>query len=904
MLNPEDQASIVNALKRGLCVPVVGAGLSMAVGAPSGNAYIEELLSGLPDDVKENARKSIDPMRSWDTADYLFHLRKQNRLDPVQVDVMNPSSVHIALARLNCPLYVTTNYDNAMEKALIQVGRDPEVMCHDQLSNVNLFEEARRPLVVKLCSTSSNPNPGAITRRDFAKLLYQDRTPQELLVTLMRTRLLLFLGSSMLDPIITTSLDRCFADGIGRPKHFVCLPENTPESVFHTMVNLGLRDIRLPSTEITAGINRLLEQFPLALQTSGRVLVIESPLPTRAAKILETFTRLNHKGRRIPALTFVTDSQHRADEIEVICRQHPQLHVQIEKVPDLHNGKSTARQLMSRNADAIGILALSEYSVTPASLLVSEWQGQGGQNPLPYHSATAAARSRDKSVFRQFLREKFADDTTIGVPAFGIIECSGDSAIVLYEKIRAVFVKMPSITEVVVKPIDSAGSVGVRPVKLDEASRSASVKILDELLSILRAMPADAETERNTTTRVLVEQRIFGEEFSIESVRVAGKSQTLVIHWKIDIDSDSLRFFERTFVTLPLSRPEFARLDQANCRILDKMGVGDGVFHSEFRLCVRTGLVFPLEIALRQGGGMVVSSVMASTGVDLFEVAVMSALGWGGLPKIDSRRAVATGLVFANKPGILPPLGIRQNENRRFIKRNDSLTLKEWLSAHIRTIDRDKAASTLKTALKRTSEIPLVSEVMAEFGNLEASGLRANVDEVRLMMEPGDFVDQEEATYVAGVLIKSDDELGDNPHSVVEVLAAMNECLRSIDCEPLESLVATRWQIHPTHATHKAEWFTDSQKNQRGLFRSDDDSWVFALAVGKAITDIGKLASDVKLIDLGCGTISPIVGWLTEGQKKNLCITLASMQTWTNWEKREQTSDDLKSIMHPSFTET
>ncbi|RYZ52803.1 MAG: ATP-grasp domain-containing protein [Sphingobacteriales bacterium] len=847
------QRYIHDALDRGLCVPVIGAGTSIPVGGLGWNNYLRQLLLDLP---PEAGKLANDPDNPLDSADYIRSLRQLFHLEPIQTTVFNHSAVHEGMARLNCSLYVTTNYDDSIERALSSVGRQPMVKCYDQLGQFDLLSPSRAPIVVKLCSHSSNPNPGALTRRDFAKLLYQSRVPQEFLVTLLRTRVLLFIGCSLQDPIIASALDRCFGDEIGRPKHFAFLSDTTAESTIQTLKELGVDILRMPRDQITPSISSTLATFPQIPSNRGRLLVIESPLPTRAVKILETLItlRINDK---VPAITFITDSPHRSNELKEIRLHFPTLDIQIEQVKDLHDGLTTRDHVLRKYADATYILAPSEYSVSPAAKFAKFWMGSG-QNPLQYHSESTANLSRNKTSFRQFLSENFKDHPSIGTPRFCELDCSELTAAELYTKILQEFARWPDIDEVVLKPIDGAGSLGVRPVKL-KSDENFARQVVTEFLSILKAMPCDAETERNITNKVLIEQRIFGEEFSVESRRSFGNIETLAIHWKIDIDGDPLRFFERTFVTLSPEREEYACLSRVNVELLSEMGVSDGVFHSEYRLCNESGKIFPLEIALRQGGGMVGFSVAASTGVNLFESAIRGAIRSPQVPfEINNSRIVSTGLIFAERPGVLPPLSVVDNGERKAIRLNDTLGLSEWLNSKLRSHPRAAALSDFSTG---PGNAKLRRDAFLSFSpnSLDGriAGLDATVEQIHIWMSPGQAIAEEETTYVAGLLIRADDKLGNGMKATAEAVAAMQMCLGQIQCEPLPALLPALWNVHRN--TNKAAWFV-STNNHRGGFRSDDDSWTFALAIQEALSH--NMGDPIQIVDLGCGAINPVVGIL------------------------------------------
>jgi hypothetical protein len=843
-----------NAIEKSLCVPVIGAGLSFDLGAPSWKAYLRSLTEGLP----ESVRQSIDVSRAkdLDIASFLIKLRQRDHLPPVPIITDGFTAAHILLAGLRCPLYVTTNYDTAIEDAIRERWCPPTVLSNDTLDGPVLSLAPPPCTVIKLCSGSHRSNPGALSREDFATLLHSDTAAKELLKLLFRTRMLLFLGCSMQDPLIEACLKECYSVRIGAFRHVAFLPNTAAGPTAETLADFGVDTILLSPEDYSSNLEKELSQFSYYLKSCEEMLIVESTLPSRAKPILDALLRLKDT-EDIPKATFVTDSEVRERELEAIFHDfRNRLDVSIERVDDLHNSKVVVSQLMKKSSRASYVLAPTEYSVLPAAQLCEAWKGPDRPR---YHPLEAAKLSRNKGAFREFLLGTFEKDSLIGVPWFHHLDTSEfSSPRELLDKLKAV---VPTeIAEIVVKPIDAAGSIGVRPLSLSDVRKSETAA--DDFLRILGTMPFEAKTARCSTTNILVEERIRGEEFSVEIRKAAGTVEVLTIHWKVDIDSDATRFFERTFVTLPSSCDQYRSLETAVNRIFEKIPFSDGVFHAEFRLRDSDGRVYPLEIALRPGGGMVSYSVLYSSGVNLIETAVRCALNRPQLPR-KHERAVGTGLVFALEPGVLPVLMVADSElGHLSVRKGDTEGLRAWFKRLLSTISRAEVKEYLATLLNRNSPIP--KDVLSQFEALsldeKSVGMDVSVDEVHFLMNPGDLVTEEEASYVAGILVTAQPRSGAHYFAAVaEAVGATAICLKSIVCKPAQALTPLR--LLSARKLETPTWWTEVVN--RG-FRSDPDSMTFSMATAKAMDSL-SLQRPVRLWDLGCGCARPMIELVRQG---------------------------------------
>ncbi|HEV2377231.1 MAG TPA: ATP-grasp domain-containing protein [Streptosporangiaceae bacterium] len=229
-----------------------------------------------------------------------------------------------------------------------------------------------------------------------------------------------------------------------------------------------------------------------------------------------------------------------------------------------------------------GVLAFSEPHVLGAALVQDELG-------LPGPSLRAAVLSRNKAL----QRGRFAA-AGIGQPDYLITDRLADAR-------PWAQARMP----VVIKPLSSAGSIGV------------------ELVPDTTAYLAAAE-RRGPEGRLLVEQAVAGPEYSWEALvregkvwfanltakETTGPPQYVEVAHRVAADVD-----ERTR----------ALVTEFGSAVLEALGMQTGIVHLEFRLTPDGPVV--MEIAVRTPGDCLMDLLGLCYGVDWYELAVRLALG-------------------------------------------------------------------------------------------------------------------------------------------------------------------------------------------------------------------------------------------------------------------------------------
>lgn len=253
-----------------------------------------------------------------------------------------------------------------------------------------------------------------------------------------------------------------------------------------------------------------------------------------------------------------------------------------------------------------GIYAVGETLVEPTGL-VADCFG------LPFPGLRASRACRSKYLQRWYLPELSPVSVLIPPGARGSV---GDRPI-----------SFPAV----VKPATRHSSLGVKTVR-DSA----------ELASQLNDYAAQ-ET-------ILVEQKITGQEYSVESLTQDGRSLFASVTRKETTDVDSQYFVEMAH-TVPAARDEaWDAVQRANDAMLDRLGVENGITHAEWRIDER-GEPRLIEVAARTPGDGIMVLYLLATGRRMEPEILRIALG--EVADYPAARRHARQVYVGHRPGIL-----------------------------------------------------------------------------------------------------------------------------------------------------------------------------------------------------------------------------------------------------------
>ena len=179
--------------RRGQLALFIGAGVSAAAGLPTWEQLLDELAarSGLDDDL----RAGLAQLPPQDAAALLARELGRGQLESFVKERFGPASyalAHALIADLPVQEFVTTNYDPLVELAAADIGRQVRVLP---------FEEAApgAPWLLKLHGDSAHPESVVLTREEYLQFGDTRAALAGVLHSLLLTRHVLFVGTSMLD---------------------------------------------------------------------------------------------------------------------------------------------------------------------------------------------------------------------------------------------------------------------------------------------------------------------------------------------------------------------------------------------------------------------------------------------------------------------------------------------------------------------------------------------------------------------------------------------------------------------------------------------------------------------------------------------------------------------------------
>ncbi|MGY2128564.1 SIR2 family protein [Blastococcus sp. SYSU DS0617] len=179
--------------RRGQLAVFLGAGVSAAAGLPTWEQLVGELAdrSGLDEDL----RAGLVRLPAQDAAALLARELGSEALASFVRERFGPGPyalAHALVAGLPVQEFVTTNYDPLVEQAANDVGRGLRVLP---------FEQARpgAPWLLKLHGDAAHPESVVLTREEYLRFGDSRAALAGVLHSLLLTRHVLFVGTSMLD---------------------------------------------------------------------------------------------------------------------------------------------------------------------------------------------------------------------------------------------------------------------------------------------------------------------------------------------------------------------------------------------------------------------------------------------------------------------------------------------------------------------------------------------------------------------------------------------------------------------------------------------------------------------------------------------------------------------------------
>jgi hypothetical protein len=242
LLDDKDWEQLIRNIKKNLCTPFLGAGMSyglLPLGGDIAKKWAAEYQYPMADSddlIKVSQYVSVE-QSSMSPKDELVQQFQDAKVEPNFKDVNQP---HRVLAELPLTTYITTNYDDFMERALSARHRDPKVeLCRwNSLleDRPSIFDESYKahpatPVVFHLHGYQDDPYSLVLTEDDYYTFLVNisrkpDIIPRPIEDALKKTSLL-FIGYRLADwnfRVLQQSLTRFMEGGLQRNHVAVMLP--------------------------------------------------------------------------------------------------------------------------------------------------------------------------------------------------------------------------------------------------------------------------------------------------------------------------------------------------------------------------------------------------------------------------------------------------------------------------------------------------------------------------------------------------------------------------------------------------------------------------------------------------------------------------------------------------------
>jgi hypothetical protein len=194
VVEPDDvMKSLVKALQSGDCVLFVGAGLSCLSGLPDWRALVDSMAKAM--DVDELTEDYPTIAQAFQQK---FGRTELERLlcEATDTAAVSPSPAHRLLTALGATLWVTTNFDDLLERTLDDASLPFHIVVHDR--DVRTSSQ-KAMVVIKVHGDRSRPPLMVITKNDFLTCHRTREAVWRHLVDQFARRTFLFIGYSLRD---------------------------------------------------------------------------------------------------------------------------------------------------------------------------------------------------------------------------------------------------------------------------------------------------------------------------------------------------------------------------------------------------------------------------------------------------------------------------------------------------------------------------------------------------------------------------------------------------------------------------------------------------------------------------------------------------------------------------------
>jgi hypothetical protein len=227
---------LLSAIQDSRCVVLVGAGVSRRslskarVPLPGWVTLLEDLCEWSLQNAKLDARAANELKQLLERREFLMVAQELlERLggevigsfisDVFDPDSIVPARIHELIAAMPFRGYLTTNYDNLLERAYVHVrNRQIDWACSEEVKRMAMLIQ-KSSFLLKLHGDLSTPESIVLAHRDYARLL-SDQKYLGVLTDLLSTYSVLMLGYSLSDLDLLFCIDRLVQKGRSR-RHYL-----------------------------------------------------------------------------------------------------------------------------------------------------------------------------------------------------------------------------------------------------------------------------------------------------------------------------------------------------------------------------------------------------------------------------------------------------------------------------------------------------------------------------------------------------------------------------------------------------------------------------------------------------------------------------------------------------------
>jgi hypothetical protein len=286
---------LLEELRAGRWLPIVGAGFSRNADLPSGQTMPlwDELGKSVSRDVPQHTYMgAIDALSAFEHEFGRRELIKRLGRE-LLVEQSRPGQTHDAFCRLRFRRVVTTNFDFLLERGYDKIGQSCDVVVEEEQLALPIDHE--RTVLLKLHGDLRHPGRVVATEDDFDGFLSRHPVLATHLASLLIDRVPVLIGYSLEDPDLRQVL-AVLRDRLGRMLPIAyTLVVDADRSTMARFERRGIKVVNLPSKRKSYG--EVLAQVFLELGSYWQKHVLDGPVFTEEGPLEEIATAAGRDSR-------------------------------------------------------------------------------------------------------------------------------------------------------------------------------------------------------------------------------------------------------------------------------------------------------------------------------------------------------------------------------------------------------------------------------------------------------------------------------------------------------------------------------------------------------------------------------------------------------------------------------